>query len=246
MKDTVAIVTGAASGIGKATTQALADEGASVVLADLNLEKAEEVAEEIKAKDGETLCVKVNVADENDVQKMVEVTLDRFDRVDILVNNAGLNCTTSVEDMTKQEWDRVFDIQLWGVFTGCRAVMKKMQEQKYGRIVNISSVVGKIGGIYTGMNYSVSKAGVICVTKNFAKILAPYQVTVNAICPGPINTPFHNVTTKEQREFIIKGIPLGRFGEAEDIAQAVVFLASDKAKFITGEILDVNGGILMD
>jgi 3-oxoacyl-[acyl-carrier protein] reductase len=140
------------------------------------------------------------------------------------------------------------DINLWGVFLGCRAAGLAMMEQRSGKIINISSLVAKTGSIFSGMNYSASKAGVSCLTINFAKVLAPFAINVNGIAPGPLDTPFHKTTTKEQREAIIKGfpLPLGAFGEAQDVAEAALFLASDAARIITGEIIDVNGGLFMD
>jgi 3-oxoacyl-[acyl-carrier protein] reductase len=245
-KGRIAVITGAGSGIGKATALTLAQEGAAVVASDVNLHSAEKVADEIKAGGGSGLAQRADVTGKGDMTRLIQTTLEKFGRVDIMVNNAGISGTTPIEEMTKEEWDRVMDINLWGVFLGCQTVLKPMREQRYGKIVNISSLAAKVGGIFIGINYSCAKAGVICMTKSFAKALAPYGVNVNAICPGPIETPFHSTTTKEQREALIKSTPLGKFGEPEDIAETILFLVSDSARHITGEIIDVNGGMLMD
>ena len=167
-------------------------------------------------------------------------------RIDILVNNAGVMRPASVEDTTEEEWERIMNVNLKGTFICSKAVMEVMKKQKYGKIVNIASASGKIGGVATGPHYSASKAGIICFTKTLARELAPYGINVNCVAPGPIDTPMFQLFSKETRESIIKRIPLGRIGEPRDVAEAVLFLVSDAAKYITGETLDVNGGFLMD
>lgn len=248
LTDKIAIVTGAGSGIGKAMCKLFTQEGAMVVASDLDGEAAKKVAEEVKAQGGKALAVRTDVTREGEVSELVEDTLRRFGRLDIMVNNAGVNSPVGWKEMTKEEWDRVMDINLWGVFLGCRAAGLAMMKQKSGKIINISSLVAKTGSIFSGMNYSASKAGVSCLTINFAKVLAPHGINVNGIAPGPLDTDFHKTTTKEQREAIIKSfpLPLGAFGEARDAAEAALFLASDASRIITGEILDVNGGMFMD
>ena len=248
LTDKIAIVTGAGSGIGKAMCKLFTPEGAMVVASDLDGEAAKEVAEEVKAQGGKALAVRTDVTREGEVSELVEDTLRRFGRLDIMVNNAGVNSPVGWKEMTKEEWDRVMDINLWGVFLGCRAAGLAMMKQKSGKIINLSSLVAKTGSIFSGMNYSASKAGVSCLTINFAKVLAPHGINVNAIAPGPLDTAFHKTTTKEQREAIIKSfpLPLGAFGEAKDAAEVALFLASDAARIITGEIIDVNGGMFMD
>jgi 3-oxoacyl-[acyl-carrier protein] reductase len=218
------------------------------VVSDLDGGASQKVMEEIKKEGGKAFALQTDVTREKEMASLVEDAVRRFGRLDIMVNNAGVNSPLGWQQMTKEEWDRVMDINLWGVFLGCRAAGLAMMKQKSGTIINISSLVAKTGSIFTGMNYSASKAGVSCLTINFAKVLAPHGVRVNGICPGPIDTPFHTTTTKEQREAIIKSfpLPLGAFGEARDVAEAALFLASDAARIITGEILDVNGGLFMD
>ncbi|MDH7499973.1 MAG: SDR family NAD(P)-dependent oxidoreductase [candidate division NC10 bacterium] len=248
LSEKVAIVTGGGSGVGRAICRLFAQEGATVVVSDIDLEAARAVAEEIKKQGGKCLPVKTDVTQEKEVAALVEDTLRRFGRLDIMVNNAGVNSPVGWKEMTKEEWDRVMDINLWGVFLGCRAAGLAMMKQKSGKIINLSSLVAKTGSIFSGMNYSASKAGVSCLTINFAKVLAPHGINVNAIAPGPLDTAFHKTTTKEQKEAIIKSfpLPLGAFGEAQDAAEVALFLASDAARIITGEIIDVNGGMFMD
>jgi len=248
LADKIAIVTGGGSGIGRAICRLFAQEGATVVVSDIDGEAARQVVEEIKAQGGKALAVKTDVTQEQEVAALVEDTTRRFGRLDIMVNNAGVNSPMSWKEMTKAEWDRVMDINLWGVFLGCRAAGLAMIPQKSGKIINFSSLVAKTGSIFSGMNYSASKAGVSCLTINFAKVLAPHSINVNGIAPGPLDTAFPKTTTKEQREAIIKSfpLPLGAFGEAQDAAEAALFLASDASRIITGEILDVNGGMFMD
>ena len=248
LADKIAIVTGGGSGIGTAISRLFAQEGATVVVSDIDGEAARQVMEEIKTQGGKALAVKTDVTQEQEVAALVEDTTRRFGRLDIMVNNAGVNSPMSWKEMTKAEWDRVMDINLWGVFLGCRAAGLAMIPQKSGKIINFSSLVAKTGSIFSGMNYSASKAGVSCLTINFAKVLAPHGINVNGIAPGPLDTAFHKTTTKEQREAIIKSfpLPLGAFGEAQDGAEAALFLASDASRIITGEILDVNGGMFMD
>ena len=169
-----------------------------------------------------------------------------FGRIDILVNNAGICQVTTVENMTEEDWDRVMAVNLKGVFLCSKTVMGVMKKQRSGRIVNMGSISGKVGGIATGANYSVSKAGVMCFTKALARELAPYGITVNAVAPGVIETDMTRGITQGDFTDYIKSIPLGAIGSVEDVAYAVAFLVSEEARYITGEILDVNGGMLMD
>ncbi len=169
-----------------------------------------------------------------------------FGQIDILFNNAGIMYPTPVEDISEEEWDEVLDVNLRGVFFCCQAVTPIMKKRRQGKILNIASLAGKVGGIVAGAHYSASKAGVICLTKTFARELAPFGVTVNGIAPGPVDTDMGRLFSPQAREDLIQKCPLGRFADTEDIAQAALFLVSDGAKHITGAILDVNGGMLMD
>lgn len=242
----VAIVTGAGRGIGKAIAIALAREGANVIVNDIDIQTAEEVAKEIKSSGRKALAIQVDVSDSKEVNRMVQSVLKKFKRVDILVNNAAIIKRGSIEDLTEDDWDRVMDVNLKGAFNCAKAVVGIMKKQRYGKIVNISSIAGKIGDLASAPCYGASKAGMTCLAKSLARELASYGINVNVVAPHAIETDMSKEWSEEKRKNIIANIPLGRMGEPEDIAEAVVFLVSDKAKFITGEVLDVNGGCLMD
>lgn len=241
----VAIVTGAARGIGKAIAETLARRGCDVVVADINLELAEETAREIAATTNQkTLAVKVDVSDYASANAMVERALAEFGRVDILVNNAGLTRDKLIMRMEEADWDIVINVNLKGAFNCSKAVVRPMMKQRYGRIVNISSVSGQAG--QTGQaNYSASKAGLIGLTKALARELASRQITVNAVAPGFVLTALTQDLSDELKEAILKATPLGRMGKPEEIAYAVAFLASDEAAYITGQVLAVDGGMVM-
>jgi 3-oxoacyl-[acyl-carrier protein] reductase len=251
----IAIVTGGASGIGKAITMILSKEGASVVVADINLQMAEETAAEIKTSGREAVAVKTDVSDWNDIESMAKKAIDRFGRIDILVNNAGIGRATGslispdhalIENLTEAEWEKVMSVNCKSVFLCCKAVAKKMKEQKSGRIINISSVDGKTGSA-GGIHYAASKAGVISLTKSLARQLASFNINVNSVAPGTIvGTMFETAWTEKEKSEDARKTALGRLGRPEEIADAVLFLASDSASYITGEILDVNGGSYMD
>ena len=246
LKEKVAIVTGGAQGIGRVICYALAENGANVVICDINEKAAQATAKEMKYKNLSAIPIKVDVSCTNEVNSMVKEVLDTLGRIDILVNNAGICFLTPLEKISEEEWDRVIDVNLKGTFLCSQAVLRVMMTQKSGKIVNIASVSGKVGGILAGAHYSASKAGVICLTKSLALRLAPYQVNVNAIAAGPLKSQMTEAFPSDKRTKLAQSIPLGNFGEPEDMANAVLFLVSDKAKYITGEILDVNGGLLMD
>jgi 3-oxoacyl-[acyl-carrier protein] reductase len=242
----VAIVTGAGRGIGKAIAIALAREGANIIAIDVDIQTAEKVAKEIKSLDRQAWAIRVDVSDSKEVNRMAQSVLKKFKRVDILVNNAAIIKRGSIEDLTEEDWDRVMDVNLKGAFNCMKAVVGTMKKQRYGKIVNISSIAGKIGDLASAPCYGASKAGMTCLAKSLARELASYNINVNVVAPHAIETDMSKEWPEEKRKNIIANIPLGRMGEPEDIAEAVVFLVSDKAKFITGEVLDVNGGCLMD
>lgn len=244
--DKVAIVTGAGRGIGKAIAIALAREGASVIINDVDIQTAEKVTKEIKSLGWKALAIQADVSDSKEVNQMVQSAIKKFKRVDILVNNAAIIKRGSIEDLNEEDWDRVMDVNLKGAFNCMKAVAGIMKKQRYGKIVNISSIAGKIGDLASAPCYGASKAGMICLAKSLARELAAYNINVNVVAPHAIKTDMSKEWSEEKRKNIIANIPLGRMGEPEDIAEAVVFLVSDKAKFITGEVLDVNGGCLMD
>jgi len=242
----VAIVTGAGRGIGRAIALALAREGADVVVNDVDSRSAEATANEVRAMGRRALSIVADVSNGEEVIKMVETAIKAFGKIDILVNNAGIFSSIPLEDITEENWDKMMKINLKSVFLCSQAVMKPMKRQRSGKIVNIASMAGKVGGIVAGADYAASKAGVMCLTKSLAKQLAPYGINVNAVAPAWIETDMMKDWPRETKESILKQIPLGRFGKPEEVAEAVVFLVSDGAGFITGATIDINGGILMD
>lgn len=245
MEGRVAIITGGARGIGRAITEALASRGADVVIADIQEELAQTTANEIANQFGKrTLALKVNVADYNSTKEMVDAALEKFGQVDILINNAGVTRDTLLMRMNEADWDIVLDVNLKGAFNCCKAVVRPMMKQRYGRIVNISSVSGQAGQVGQA-NYSASKAGLIGLTKALARELASRQITVNAVAPGFVPTTLTESLADELKEAILKATPLGRMGTPEEIAFAVAFLASDEASYITGQVLAVDGGMVM-
>jgi 3-oxoacyl-[acyl-carrier protein] reductase len=243
----VTIVTGGAQGIGKVIAQRLASQGASIILSDLDTEKARGAAEEIESTCGAGAAwVGTDFKRRDDVHDMVAFAVKEFGRIDILVNNAGICYLTGIEDISEEEWNEVLDVNLSGVFFCSQAVTPIMRKQRQGRILNMASIAGKVGGLAVGAHYAASKAGVICLTKSFAKALAPHGVTVNALAPGPVDTAMTQAFPPEVREDLAKQCPLGKLADTDDVAEAALFLLSDGAKHITGEILDINGGLLMD
>ena len=241
-----ALVTGAAAGIGRRIAAVLARDGADVAIADLDPEQAAVTADEVERAGGRAVCVRTDVADEGSVLALFAAVDREFGRLDILVNNAGICELTPILDLTVAAWDRMMAINLRGAFIAGREAFRRMKDAGGGRIVSIASMAGKIGGAAAGAHYSASKAGVICLTKSLALQAAPYGITANAVAPGPIDTALtREWGERTKREFAAK-IPLGAFGAPEDVAEVVAFLTSDRARFITGEIVDVNGGFLMD
>ena len=238
----VAIVTGGGRGIGRAICQAFSESGARIVVADIDLGTAERTASELKGLSGESVAVRVDVSNAVEVSEMVKRTIEQFGRIDILVNNAGVGIFRSVEACTEEEWDCVLAVNLKGSFLCAKHVMEPMKAQRSGVMVHIASVAGKVGGIVAGAPYAAAKAGLISLTKSLAKELAPYGIRSNAICPGIIDTEM----TAHHPPELIEQIPFRRKGRPEDIATCACFLASDDAPYITGEIVDVNGGLVMD
>ncbi len=247
MKGRVAIITGAAQGIGKSIAILFAAEKMNVVVADIKKGLGEGTVQEIKQAGGQALFVEVDVSQKADADRMVAETLKEFGQLDILVNNAGINYLTPVyEEVGEEEWDRVLAVNVKGVYFCMRAAAHSMKKQKWGRIINMGSVAGKQGGPGSGIHYSASKAAVMCLTKQFARYLAPYGITVNSIAPGVIDTEMGKFLGAEAIQRTIHLTPIGRLGTPEDVAHAALFLVSEGAGFITGEVLDVNGGVLMD
>ena len=244
LKTKVALITGAAQGIGKAVTLVLARHGADVVVADVNIEKAQETAREVEALGRAAMAVRVDVTHLEDVEKMVAAAMQRFGKIDILVNNAGIARDKLILRMTEEDWDTVLNVNLKGTFNCTKAVIKHMSKQRSGKIVNIASVVGMMGNPGQA-NYSASKAGVIGLTKTVAREFAARGINVNAIAPGYIQTPMTEVLPEKAKEELKRLIPMERLGQPEDVAHAVLFLVSETSSYITGNILNVNGGIYM-
>ncbi|MFN3966229.1 MAG: 3-oxoacyl-[acyl-carrier-protein] reductase [Endomicrobiia bacterium] len=241
----VAIVTGGAQGIGKAIAAALAQEGANIVISDIDENIAKATADEISKIAGvQTIAVKTDVSNFSDVENLVKITLDKFQKIDILINNAGITKDNLILRMTEQEWDDVLAVNLKGVFNCTKAVSKVMIKQRQGRIVNIASVVGLMGNAGQ-VNYSASKGGVIAFTKSCARELAGRNILVNAVAPGFIKTRMTDALSEEQKKKLTELIPLNRLGEPEDVAKVVVFLCSDDSSYITGQVISVNGGMYM-
>jgi 3-oxoacyl-[acyl-carrier protein] reductase len=247
LKSEIAIVTGAGRGIGRSVALAFARSGADVVLADINFEEAQEVAERVEALGRQSLSMRVDVSDEDQVQEMVRKTISRFSRIDILVNNAGIVAVGPLAEISTETWDRTLAINLKGVFLCSKAVFPSMIRQRKGTIVNIASAAGKRGGGMHGNScYAASKGGVIAFTKSIAREGGPYNIRVNAVSPALIETDMISGLAQEKLDSILESLPLRRKGSADEVAAAVCFLASEASSFMTGEIMDVDGGLMMD
>ncbi|MED4831699.1 3-oxoacyl-[acyl-carrier-protein] reductase [Geobacillus stearothermophilus] len=241
----IALVTGASRGIGRAVALELARQGANVVVNYAGSEaKANEVVEMIRSLGREAIAVQADVARAEDVERLVKTALDQFGRLDILVNNAGITRDNLLMRMKEEEWDAVINTNLKGVFLCTKAVTRPMMKQRGGRIINIASVVGVIGNPGQA-NYVAAKAGVIGLTKTAARELASRNITVNAVAPGFITTDMTEALSEELKGEMLKQIPLARFGEPDDVARVVAFLASDAAGYMTGQTLHVDGGMVM-
>lgn len=240
-----ALITGASRGIGQAIAELLAERGTDVVIADINEAQAKTTAQEITQKTGRrALPVAVDVASLASCQQMVETSLAEFGKIDILVNNAGITRDNLIMRMDEKDFDLVININLKGVWNCCKAVARPMMKQRYGRIVNVSSVSG-IGGLPGQTNYSASKAGVIGMTKALAKEVAARNITVNAVAPGYVTTVLTQDLSDEVKDFASRLTPIQRWAEPREIAYAVAFFASDEAAYITGQVLRIDGGMLL-
>jgi 3-oxoacyl-[acyl-carrier protein] reductase len=241
----VAVVTGGAQGIGRAIALAMAREGARIVVADLQGDKANSLADELTALGTEALGVEVNVASESSVKHLAEITFDRFGAIDILVNDAGVYLKSSVVDMTETDWDRTIDVNLGGNFLCCRAFVPAMRSQKSGRIISLASGIGHYG-MRQFSHYAASKAAIIGFVKSLARELGPDGITVNAICPGSANTAMPRGHRSEEEVMQrLHSTPLPHVLEPDDIAGPVLFLASDAAAYITGQSYNINCGTYM-
>ncbi|WP_154481644.1 3-oxoacyl-[acyl-carrier-protein] reductase [Anaerosalibacter bizertensis] len=245
LKEKNALVTGGSRGIGRATAIELSKEGANVIITyNSNEEKAKEVIKEVEKNGVKGLAIKADVSSEEDVKSMMKTIKSQFDSIDVLVNNAGVTKDNLLIRMKSEDWDKVINTNLKGVYLCTKAVVRGMMKKRHGKIVNIASVVGISGNAGQG-NYSASKAGVIGFTKSIAKELGSRGINVNGVAPGFVETDMTEVLSEDIKEQSLKLIPLNRFAKPEDIANVVVFLCSEKANYITGQIINVDGGMLM-
>jgi NAD(P)-dependent dehydrogenase (short-subunit alcohol dehydrogenase family) len=245
LQDRVAFVTGAGGGLGRAISVRFAAHGAAVILGDLDLAAAESVQREIGTAGGRALAVQLDVTGPESVAAAVEQTIGAFEHIDILVNNAGICPLRRIEDITLEEWNRVLAVNLTGAFLCAQAMLPYLKQSSQGRVINIGSLAGRIGGIAAGAHYSVSKAGIICLTKVLAKALAPYGATSNCISPGTTETEMTAGWDEQTKAGIMQTIPLRRFGQPDDVASAALYYASSDAAYVTGTTLDLTGGALM-
>ena len=238
----VALVTGSGRGIGKAITFKLASKGAIMVVNDLSLSGAQTVVDEIKAQGGGGLAIAADVSSAADVARMVEATITAYGHIDILVNNAGITRDQLLLRMTDSEWDDVLNIDLRSVFLCTRAVLKHMLKERKGRIVSIASIVGLMGNAGQA-NYAAAKAGIVGFTRSVAKEVASRGITANAVAPGFIETDMTAKLSEKQKQDLMSRIPLGYLGTPQDVAEVVAFLASDEARYITGQVITIDGGM---
>jgi 3-oxoacyl-[acyl-carrier protein] reductase len=245
LQNKTAVITGSAQGIGKAIAEIFASEGAKVVLSDINVKMVQATANEIRKKfNVDAIAVPGNVSSSKDCEALARASLDKFSKIDILINNAGIVRDNLVLRMSEAEWSAVIEVNLSGVFNCIKAVSKSMLKRRFGKIINIASVVGQMGNAGQ-INYSASKGGVIAITKTCAREFAPRNVLVNAVAPGFIRTAMTDKLTEERKRAMSLTIPLAKLGEASDVAKAALFLASDDSSYITGHVLAVNGGMYM-
>ena len=240
----VALVTGASQGIGRACAMRLAKEGAAVAVAARNQGKLDELVSEIKASGGNATAFSLDVSDEEQIKSTFKATLGQFGRIDILVNNAGITRDQLVMRMKRADWDMVLNTNLTSAYSCIQQVIGSMLKQRWGRIINVSSIFGQMGQAGQA-NYAASKAGLIGLTMAIAREVASRSITCNAVAPGFVETAMTSGLPEDLKQTALKLIPLGRIGTPEDVANAVAFLASEEASYITGHVLNVNGGILM-
>lgn len=240
------VITGGGSGIGRECALLFAREQARVLVSDLNVDAANTVAEEVRALGAEARAIQTNVADENDVRRLCDASVEQLRALDVLVNSAGIFQSKPLDDLTADDWDRVMAVNLKGVFLCSQAALRHMRSRRSGSIVSIGSLAGQVGGIHAAANYATAKAGVISLTRTLAKHAGPFGVRVNCVNPGVIHTPMTEGWPDDVRDGQVRMTPLGRVGRPDEVARVIVFLASDGASFIHGAHVDINGGIHMD
>ena len=244
LKDKVVMITGAAQGIGKACAESFAREKTHLFLVDINQDLVKQVAKEFNDSGGNCLALGVDISSLNQVEGAVGKALDKFQKIDILINNAGITRDALLLRMKEEEWDKVLTVNLKGVFNCTKVVSRIMIKQRAGSIISIASIIGQVGNAGQA-NYAASKAGVIGFTKSVARELAPRQITVNAIAPGFIKTRMTESLSEEVKNKMLERIPLGRFAEPKEVAGLAVFLAGSSARYITGQVFRVDGGMVM-
>ena len=243
----VAVVTGAAQGIGFHAAKMLCRNGMKVALVDLNKEKVQKAAAELNALSdcagaAPFVC---DVSDENAIEKTVNEIAAHFGQVDVVVNAAGILSASKIPEIQRKEWDSILGVNLSGTFFMAQKALPYLKKSKHGRVINISSVAGRMGGVENSMSYAASKGGICAITRGMARHLGPFRITVNAVCPGPIRTPILEAYSEEAMANLLSKFFLGRVGEPDDVAAGICYLASEEASFVTGIMLDINGGFWM-
>lgn len=246
LKDKTAIVTGGSGGIGKDIVIALASVGANVILADILDESGEKISSEMRSKGLSVTYQRVDVTNSKSVKNLMEKSIDLYGTLDIVVNSAGLLSDNEIINISDEEWSKIMKVNMDGVFYCCREAVRIMERQGSGKIINIASAGGKMGFPFAGVHYCGSKGGVMALTRQLALQVGYKGITVNAVAPGTTQTGMINKRSKEVVDYIISRIPVGRMGLPKDIAAAIIFLASSSSDFITGETIDINGGLYMD
>lgn len=241
----VALVTGAAQGIGYAIAKMLSENGMKTAIVDINEQKVIKVAQELNSSGFDTIGVGCDVSNNESIEKMIETVVQNYGGLDVVVNSAGILSSAKIPEVQREEWDRILAVNLSGSFFVIQKALPYLEESRCGRIINISSNAGRMGGFENSMSYTASKGGIISITFGIARQLAPKGITVNAVCPGTTETPIIEGFSEEAVERLKSRIPLGRLGKPNDIAAAVCYLASEEAGFVTGMLLDVNGGMYM-
>ena len=244
LKDRVSLITGAARGIGREIALKFAKEGSDIVVCDVNLEAAQNTQKEIEELGRRALSFKVDVTNLGQIEEMVNLILDKFSKIDILVNNAGITKDNLILRMSEEDWDKVLSVNLKGAFNCMKVVSRKMLKKRYGKIVNIASIIGMIGNAGQS-NYAASKGGLIALTKSLAKELASRNINVNAVAPGFIETPMTAKLPEDYKKLMLENIPMGKFGGPEDVAKVCLFLAGPESDYITGQVIVVDGGMIM-
>lgn len=244
VQNKIALITGAAQGIGKSIAIRLAENGANVIVSDINENALKETAEKIESMGRKSMALAVSVTNPGEIEEGLKLCLDKFNRIDILINNAGITRDALIVRMKQSDWEQVISTNLTGSFNWTKAVVKCMMKQKSGCIVNIASIIGLIGNAGQA-NYSASKAGILGLTKSSARELAPWNIRVNAVAPGFIATQMTEKLTDKIKEQMLSNIPLKKLGGPEEVANAVLFLVSEMSSYITGQVLNVDGGMVM-